>query len=318
MPRQISKRLPGRRPSWRVAGLIAPIFASLLAAYADGKSPCLDDPRTGLCAIKEALNNPAPFAIGAFGGRQFPAPEGVLWEKWRNVEVEIEKDATRMVRCRVRIDCPWPVVEAFSSIVRGAAMRQGLERINYVNRGVNAAITFVEDAEAHGVPDRWQSPIATFRTGRGDCEDYAIAKYVALRLAGTPIEDRHLIIVRDVRKRREHMVVGVRHDGRWLILDSTTTHMSKDTELPHYLPQFAIDDRGLRQYGRPSPPGGFHIHDLMVSTCVRPGAEWRRKRIDGLNRSKNERGGLATAPVYTLRREEIRGVADSACQSPIC
>lgn len=264
------KQSPCRPASCRAAALIASVLAGLWTAEANATSACLDDIRTGLCAIKQIQTDPAPFVIGAFGGEQFPALEGLLWEKWRNVEVEIEKDATRMVRCRVRIDCPWPAVEAFSSIVRGAAMRQGLERLNYVNRGVNAAITFVEDAEALGVPDLWQSPIATFLAGRGDCEDYAIAKYLALRLAGTPIDDRQLVIVRDVRKRREHMVVGVRHDGRWLILDSTTTHLSRDSELPHYVPRFAIDDRGLRQYGRPSPPGGFYIHDLMVSTCARP------------------------------------------------
>ena len=250
--------------------MIASVLGGLWTAEAIGKPACLEDVRTGLCAISETQTDPAPFIIGAFGAEQFPAPEGLLWEKWRNVEVEIEKDATRMVRCRVQLHCPWPEIEVFSSIVRGAAMRLGLERLNYVNRKVNAAITFVEDAEAHGVLDRWQSPIATFRAGHGDCEDFAIAKYVALRLAGMPIDDRQLVIVRDVRKRRAHMVVGVRHEGNWLILDNGTTHLSKDSELPHYIPKFAIDDRGLRQYGRPSPAGGFHIRDLMVSTCARP------------------------------------------------
>jgi predicted transglutaminase-like cysteine proteinase len=270
MSGQKPRLLQGRSSSCRAATLIASVFAGLWAAEANAVPACLDGLRIGLCVGRQTQTDPAPFIIGAFGGEQFPAPEGLLWEKWRKVEVEIEKDAMRMVRCRVRIDCPWPVIEKFSAIVRGAAMRQGFERLNYVNGGINAAITFVEDAEALGVPDLWQSPIATFQAGRGDCEDYAIAKYVALRLAGTPIDDRQLVIVRDIRKRRDHMVVGVRHDGQWLILDSTTTHMSKDSELPQYIPRFAIDDRGLRQYGRPSPPGGFHIHDLMVSACARP------------------------------------------------
>ena len=37
-----------------------------------------------------------------------------------------------------------------------------------------------------GVPDRWSPPLETLATGRGDCEDYAIAKYVALTAAGIP------------------------------------------------------------------------------------------------------------------------------------
>ena len=42
------------------------------------------------------------------------------------------------------------------------------------------------DFTQHGEADRWSAPLATFATAKGDCEDYAIAKYVALREAGFP------------------------------------------------------------------------------------------------------------------------------------
>ena len=48
------------------------------------------------------------------------------------------------------------------------------------------AIRYVSDYAQHGEADRWSAPLATFATGKGDCEDYAIAKYVALREAGFP------------------------------------------------------------------------------------------------------------------------------------
>ena len=42
------------------------------------------------------------------------------------------------------------------------------------------------------------APLETFTTGRGDCEDYTIAKYVALRAAGIAQEDVKLIVVSDI------------------------------------------------------------------------------------------------------------------------
>jgi predicted transglutaminase-like cysteine proteinase len=42
----------------------------------------------------------------------------------------------------------------------------------------------VSDLAQYGVTELWASPLTTFAAGAGDCEDYAIAKYVALRQAG--------------------------------------------------------------------------------------------------------------------------------------
>ena len=52
-----------------------------------------------------------------------------------------------------------------------------------------------------------------------DCEDYAIAKYVALREAGVEAADLRFLLVRD-RLAGDHAVLGVRYEGRWLILDN--------------------------------------------------------------------------------------------------
>ena len=54
-----------------------------------------------------------------------------------------------------------------------------------INRDINMAIRPTSDLAQWGVTDRWSAPLATLASGRGDCEDYAIAKYVALREAGT-------------------------------------------------------------------------------------------------------------------------------------
>ena len=69
-------------------------------------------------------------------------------------------------------------------IIDAAQKRDGRARIGEINRAINLAIAATSDKIQYGVEDRWASPLTTFTSGRGDCEDYALAKYAALRAAG--------------------------------------------------------------------------------------------------------------------------------------
>jgi hypothetical protein len=55
----------------------------------------------------------------------------------------------------------------------------------------------MSDLAQYGEIDVWSSPLVTFANGAGDCEDYAIAKFVALRLAGIAPEDLRIVVMRD-------------------------------------------------------------------------------------------------------------------------
>ena len=79
--------------------------------------------------------------------------------------------------------CPG-VARNFLAIVAAGRAQTGRGRIGVINRAINLAIRPMSDMAQWGVPDRWSAPLDTFTTGRGDCEDYAIAKYVALTEAG--------------------------------------------------------------------------------------------------------------------------------------
>ncbi len=80
-----------------------------------------------------------------------------------------------------------------------------------------------------GVPDRWSAPLETFATKKGDCEDYAIAKYVALTEAGIAADDVKLIIIRNTAANEDHAVTAVRLDGAWIILDNRWLSLVEDT-----------------------------------------------------------------------------------------
>jgi predicted transglutaminase-like cysteine proteinase len=121
-----------------------------------------------------------------------------------------------------------------------------------INRAINSSIRYVGDLVQHGMPDRWSSPLATFAAGRGDCEDYAIAKYVALREAGLAESDLRLLLVRDRAVREDHLVLAARHDGRWLILDNRRLMLLEANELPQYAPLFAFGQAGVMLFVMPA------------------------------------------------------------------
>jgi predicted transglutaminase-like cysteine proteinase len=65
-----------------------------------------------------------------------------------------------------------------------------------VNDFFNRRVLFVDDAAVWGQDDYWASPLEMLEKGRGDCEDYAIAKYFSLLAAGVPVARLRLVYVR--------------------------------------------------------------------------------------------------------------------------
>jgi hypothetical protein len=54
------------------------------------------------------------------------------------------------------------------------------------------------------------------------------------------------------RRRIRHAAVALRDGGRWLILDNRTLTLVESSDvLGHYVPLYAFDHRGVRQFGTP-------------------------------------------------------------------
>ncbi|MGE3147020.1 MAG: transglutaminase-like cysteine peptidase [Pseudorhodoplanes sp.] len=193
-------------------------------------------PYSDEAAIRVALAHPvgriapeppaAPRAASEepFAARYRVRPYGPLWTKWTTVMADTARERELAAACRnAGTDCASEPARRFNAIVDSARMREGRARIGEVNRAVNLAIRAQPDLVQNGVIDRWTSPLATFESGRGDCEDYAFAKLALLQEAGLPAQDLRFVIVSEKRGlRQHHAVAAVRLDGRWLILDNRT------------------------------------------------------------------------------------------------
>jgi hypothetical protein len=97
------------------------------------------------------------------------------------------------------------------------------------------------------VADHWSSPFETLQTHRGDCEDYAIVKYVALLEAGVSRDDLKIVILRKFLPNETHAVLAARVDGEWLILDNDRLALVRDSDLARAQPEVLLDQHGAHR-----------------------------------------------------------------------
>jgi len=186
-----------------------------------------------------------------FGLSTFRAPNGLLWTKWRGVEAQIQRDIEVLRACRDdRDQCP-AEARRYLAVIESASAHEGRRRLDEINRAINVSVRYTSDLAQHGLPDVWSSPLATFASGRGDCEDYAIAKYVALLETGVSGKDMRILLGNDTSVREAHAVLAVRQGGHWLVLDNRRSVILEDAESRHLVPLFAIDREGVKLFAAP-------------------------------------------------------------------
>src|SRR5712692_3571101 len=174
---------------------------------------------------------------------------GALREKWLGVERKLDDERVQLALCDGDRDrCVSPAALQFLAIVDNAKAREGRARLGEINRAINLAIRPMSDLAQYGAVDVWSSPLVTFAHGAGDCEDYAIAKFVALRHAGIAAGDLRIIVMRDTIRGEDHAVAAAKLDGHWLMLDNRRMAMIDAANVRNYRPTFVIDQTGVMQY----------------------------------------------------------------------
>lgn len=132
-----------------------------------------------------------------------------------------------------------------------------IAKLEAVNGYVNARVRFVDDRVQFGVADRWLAPAETLARGRGDCEDFALAKRAMLRAAGVPERDLYLVVLKDLSRRADHAVLVVRAAGRFLVLDNGTDRIVDSNDVQDYKPMLTFAANGkayTHGYRRDVPP----------------------------------------------------------------
>jgi predicted transglutaminase-like cysteine proteinase len=189
-----------------------------------------------------ALAVPAPTAsagivrTGLFGTTEIASPNLERFPKWRGALARFadELDACERTRCRIG---EW---DRLVASLRGWDVPTQLALLNaYVNR-----YPYVEDRVNWRQLDYWATPLQFLARSGGDCEDFAIIKYLALRELGIDADDLRIVIVRDRARGIAHAVLAVYVDGRALILDNQRDDVVVADLVHHYVPVYSLNERG--------------------------------------------------------------------------
>lgn len=141
-------------------------------------------------------------------------------------------------------------INAWRQLITEVRLLSDTDKLNKTNAFFNRRITFQSDLEVWGQDDYWATPLEFMGRGAGDCEDFAIAKYMTLQMLGIGKERLRLIYVRAQSGSLPsiaHMVLGFypQPTEEPLILDNLISSVRPASQRSDLTPVFSFNSEGL-------------------------------------------------------------------------
>lgn len=201
---------------------------------------------------------PAPLVSSSFklSRRQFLATAGALWLGAGFAFHTTSAAAFDPQRLRQSMQQAYgqpglAVLEEWLAML-GRLRGQDLQmQLREVNDFFNRRIRWVDDIVVWREEDYWATPLEAMGNGRGDCEDYSIAKYITLKQLNVPGERLRMIYVRARIGRSQitqaHMVLGYYStpSAEPLVLDNIVPSITPASQRTDLDPLFSFNSDGL-------------------------------------------------------------------------
>ena len=144
-------------------------------------------------------------------------------------------------------------VAAWHELMNQTAQQPEAVKLQRVNDFFNRRTRFGEDSQIWGKADYWATPLETLGRGEGDCEDFAIAKYVTLKRLGIPSGKMRLTYVKariggpGSTLVQAHMVLSYypAPDAEPLVLDNLISDIRPASRRADLITIFGFNTEGL-------------------------------------------------------------------------
>lgn len=178
---------------------------------------------------------------GLLNSVEFKAESLAALPQWQRVLSRIEAEREIYLECMQEPSaCPTRGVMAWQGMIRKQIGRERIHQVQAVNRFLNDW-RYRPDSRNWGERDYWATPLEFLRFS-GDCEDYAIAKYVTLRQLGFSADQLRMVVVRDVSRDIAHAVLAVYLDEEVYIMDNLSRTVLREHQVSHYVPYYSINE----------------------------------------------------------------------------
>ncbi len=141
-------------------------------------------------------------------------------------------------------------VGAWRRLIEESRVLPDNDKLTKVNAFFNRRMLFEDDIVVWQQVDYWATPLEFMGKGTGDCEDFAIAKYITLQMLGIGKERLRLIYVRakiGSTTSIAHMVLGFypQPTEEPQILDNLITSVRPASQRSDLTPVFSFNSDGL-------------------------------------------------------------------------
>ncbi len=183
----------------------------------------------------------AQAGIGLFNTKELKSSNLKKFKKWNGVLSRYRKESpSELKKCRLSPSnkCAITKWRIFLNNIATESNKQ--KQIALVNRYLNKRL-YIIDMINYNKKDYWATP-KQFVNRNGDCEDYAIAKYMSLIHLGFNKNDMRIVVLQDLNLKVAHAILVIYIDGRTLVLDNQITNVIEANRIKHYKPIFSINE----------------------------------------------------------------------------
>lgn len=192
---------------------------------------------------------PAAFAADAGAGK--PGLWGTVavekdslapFPKWTEALARFKEEAKKNSgECKVTAEekCEFKTWVAFLNKVKNEPTAVKLEQVNaFMNQA-----KYIVDPINWSVKDYWATPAQFFKRF-GDCEDFAVAKFMSLAALGVDRDSMRIVVLQDLNLKVAHAVLAVELDGKTWILDNQIKQVIDADRIRHYRPVYSVNEKG--------------------------------------------------------------------------
>jgi len=178
-------------------------------------------------------------AASLFGSLEVVTNSAVEKVEWRRFLRKYQNEAAVYMLCDGDNNLCSPGLRRWRTLIASLQGASTYVQLDKVNRAINALVKYRSDDWVPSIKDRWASPLESISNG-GDCEDYAILKYVTLRELGFSEAHLRLVIVKDRERGNDHAVLAVILKHSTIILDNRTDTILPQEQVTAYIPLYSI------------------------------------------------------------------------------
>lgn len=180
-----------------------------------------------------------------FGSYELYSPKIARFPDWMDM---LERQRIEAAGCNTAT-C---TSDGWDGLVTGLKDKPLGLQLREVNNLINAR-HYVLDKDNWTDPDYWATPYE-FLKKSGDCEDFAIAKYMALKALGVAVENMRVVVMWDSRTKSGHAALVVYVGDEAFLLDNLIASVVRADTVDHYRAVYSINEAGWWLHKYITPP----------------------------------------------------------------